>query len=388
MLDEFLTPEETAVVARAKAFAEEHVAPHAARWEWERHYPLETIRAACAVGLNTIELAKQHGGQGLSFSCKLRAFEEIARSDFAFAFALINHHNACARFARDGQPAHVARLLPRMIAGEVIGCAGLSEPNVGSDFGGLEMTAVRGPGGWTLNGAKAWITNAAVAGLSIAYAQTDKAQGYRGIACFAIEAERPGFHRDKPFELHGGHAIGVGGFHLVDYFAPDEALLKPPGEGFKAALAGINGARTYVAAMCCGMLQASLETAVRYTQQRKSFGQPVIDHQGVRWKLADAATDLEAARLLTYRAARLIDGGGDAVMPAAYAKKFATDMALRRIADCIQAMGANGLRAEYPLARHLAGAKIAAYTDGSIEMMNERIGAGLASVFGVKAAKA
>jgi alkylation response protein AidB-like acyl-CoA dehydrogenase len=287
-----------------------------------------------------------------------------------------------ARFARDGQPGHVARLLPRMLAGEVIGCAGLSEPGVGSDFGGLEMSAVRVEGGWKLNGAKAWITNAAVAGLSVAYAQTDKSQGYRGIACFAIEADRPGFERSKPFELHGGHAIGAGGFRLVDYFAPEEAVLHPPGRAFKAALAGINGARAYVAAMCCGMLQASLETAVRYTQQRRTFGQPVIDHQGVRWKLVDAATDLEAARLLTYRAARLIDEGKDAVLPAAYAKKFATDMAVQRIADCIQAMGANGLRADYPLARHLAGAKIAAYTDGSIEMMNERIGAALPQVFG------
>ena len=213
----------------------------------------------------------------------------------------------------------------------------------------------------------------------MAYAQTDKSLGYRGIICLAIEAERPGFHREKPFELHGGHAIGVGGFRLVDYFAPDEAVLHPPGKAFKAALAGINGARAYVAAMCCGMLQASLETAVRYTQQRRTFGQPVIEHQGVRWKLVDAA------RLLCYRAARLIDEGADAVMPAAYAKKFATDMAVQRIADCIQAMGANGLRADYPLARHLAGAKIAAYTDGSIEMMNERIGAGLGSVFGTTA---
>jgi alkylation response protein AidB-like acyl-CoA dehydrogenase len=381
MLDEILTLDERTVVARAKAFAEEHVAPNAARWEWERHYPLETIRAACRANLHTIELATQHGGQGLSFSCKLRAFEEIARHDFAFAFALMNHHNAVARFARDGKPAHVARVLPRMIAGDVIGCAGLSEPGVGSDFAALEMSAVRVAGGWTLNGAKAWITNAAVAGLSVVYAQADKAQGYRGIACFAVEADRPGFEREKPFALHGGHAIGVGGFRLVDYFAPDEALLHPPGQAFKSALAGINGARTYVAAMCCGMLQASLEIAVCYTQQRKTFGEPVLAHQGVRWKLVDAATDLEAARLLTYRAARLIDEGADAVLPAAHAKKFATEMALRRIADCIEAMGANGLRAEYPLARHLACAKIAAYTDGSIEMMNERIGAALPQAF-------
>src|SRR5262245_51252026 len=155
MLDEVLSAPERAVIERAREFAAKHVAPNAARWEWERHYPLETIRLACDWGLNTIELAKQHGGQGLSFSCKLRAFEEIAKADFAFAFALINHHNACARFARDGKPAHVARLLPRMIKGEVIGCAGLSEPGVGSDFGGLEMTAERAPGGWKLNGAKA-----------------------------------------------------------------------------------------------------------------------------------------------------------------------------------------------------------------------------------------
>ena len=199
MLDETLTPEELAVVAKAKAFAADRVAPYAARWEWERRYPLETIKVACAAGLNTIELAKKHGGQGLSFSCKLLAFEEIAKADFAFAFALINHHNACARFARDGQPAHVARLLPRMLTGDLIGCAGLSEPGVGSDFGGLEMKAERVEGGWKLNGAKAWITNAAVAGLSVAYAQTDRAQGYRGIACFAIEADRPGFERSPPF---------------------------------------------------------------------------------------------------------------------------------------------------------------------------------------------
>src|SRR5437660_4434487 len=207
MLDEVLTPEERAVVAKARAFAEQHVAPHAARWEWERHYPLETIKLACAAGLNAIELAKQHGGQGLSVSCKLRAFEEIAKADFAFSFALITHHNACARFARDGKPAHVARLLPRMIKGELIGCAGLSEPGVGSDFGGLEMSAVKVEGGWKLNGAKAWITNAAVAGLSVAYAQTDKAQGYRGSACFPTMAARQGSQRDRPFGPHAGHAI-------------------------------------------------------------------------------------------------------------------------------------------------------------------------------------
>jgi alkylation response protein AidB-like acyl-CoA dehydrogenase len=378
--DEFdaaLTPIERDLIARARAFAQAQVGPHAAQWEWERRHPTETLRAACAEGLHTVELAVQHGGSGLSFSAKLRMCEEIARHDYAFAFSLVNHANALTRLARDGSPALVARLLPRMLSGEVIGCAGLSEPGAGSDFAAITTSARKVDGGWILNGAKAWIGNAAVAGFVATYAQTDPAQGSRGIGCFAVEAERPGFHREPPFALHGGHAHGAGGFRLENYLAPDDAVLQMPGEAFKMALTGINGARAYVAAMCCGMLAASIDTATAYTNERQTFGRKVIEHQGVRWKLVDALTDLEAARLLTYRAARLIDQRADAVLPAAHAKKFATEMALKRIADCIQAMGANGLLARYPLARHLACAKIACYTDGSIEMMNERIGQSL-----------
>ncbi len=375
--DATLTQPERDLIAQGRAFAAAQVGANAARWEWERRHPTETLRAACAEQLHTTELPVQHGGRGLSFSAKLRLCEEIARHDYAFAFALVNHANATTRLARDGSPGLIARLLPRMLSGEVIGCAGLTEPGAGSDFAAIATSARKVDGGWILDGAKAWIGNAAVAGFVAAYAQTDPSQGYRGIGCFAIEADRPGFHREPPFALHGGHAHGAGGFRLESYFAPDDAVLQLPGDAFKMALGGINGARAYVAAMCCGMLAASIDTAAAYTNERRTFGRKVIEHQGLRWKLVDALTDLEAARLLTYRAARLIDQGGDAVLAAAHAKKFATEMALARIADCIQAMGANGLRADYPLARHLACAKIACYTDGTIEMMNERIGQSL-----------
>ncbi len=378
--DADLTAAERDLIARARAFAEAHVGPHAARWEWERRHPTETLRAACAERLHTVELPAKHGGRGLSFSAKLRMCEEIARHDYAFAFSLVNHANATTRMARDGSAALIGRVLPRMLSGDVIGCAGLSEPGAGSDFAAIKTRARKVDGGWALDGAKAWIGNAAVAGIVATYAQTDPSQGSKGIGCFAVEADRPGFHRDPPFALHGGHAHGAGGFRLEGYVAPDDAVLQLPGEAFKMALTGINGARAYVAAMCCGMLAASIDVATAYTNERQTFGRKVIEHQGLRWKLVDALTDLEAARLLTYRAARLIDRGGDAVLPAAHAKKFATEMALARIADCIQAMGANGLRAEYPLARHLACAKIACYTDGSIEMMNERIGQSLRRV--------
>jgi alkylation response protein AidB-like acyl-CoA dehydrogenase len=151
-------------------------------------------------------------------------------------------------------------------------------------------------------------------------------------------------------------------------------VIYPPGEGFKAAMNGVNRARVHVSAMNAGLLDSSLSTALKYGQERKAFNSSLLDFQGLRWSLVDVATDLEALRLLTYRGARLIDAGEDAQEAAAMAKKFGSDRTLQGVAACIQAMGANGLRADYPLARHLAAAKLLTYTDGSTEMMNERIG--------------
>jgi alkylation response protein AidB-like acyl-CoA dehydrogenase len=380
--DAALRPEERDLIARAAAFADAEVTPNAARWEWERTHPTATLRKACAEGLHMVELAPQHGGHGFSYACKMRMVEEMAKRDYGFAFSFINHANAMTRLARDGQPTLVARLLPRMLSGEVIGCAGLTEPGAGSDFGAIASSARKVEGGWKLDGAKAWIANGALCGLSAAYAQTDPAKGWKGIACFAVEAERPGFARAEPYGLHGGHALGVGGFSFTDYFAADDALLQPPGgDAFKRAMAGINGARVYVAAMCCGMIEESLRVATKYGGERKTFGQPLIEHQGWRWKLVDVATQLEALRALTYRAARTIVAGEDALLPAAYCKKMAGDVTVGAIAACIQAMGANGMRSEFPLMRHLAGAKIGAYTDGSTEIQNERIGRELSALY-------
>jgi alkylation response protein AidB-like acyl-CoA dehydrogenase len=159
-------------------------------------------------------------------------------------------------------------------------------------------------------------------------------------------------------------------------------MLAPPGEAFKLAMKSVNGARVYVAAMCAGMMAGSLETALGYVSKRQIFGKAVIEHQGMRWALGDVATELEALRALTAKAGRLIDKGEDAVMAAAHAKKFAGAVTAARIGDCIQAMGAAGLREEHGLGRHLACAKIAGFTDGSTEIMRERIGAGLMAAYG------
>ena len=370
------------LLARARTFRRNVVEPNAAAWERDRRQPIEALRAAAELGLTAIETPAAHGGLGLPYSAKLKVAEELARGDMAFAFSLINTGNLARKIAVDGWPIHRERYLARLLKAEIFGATALTELGAGSDFSAITTAARRVDGGWALDGEKAWITNAGIADVFVCYAQTDASQGWRGIACFLVDAGRPGFERVPSFQLMGGHAIGAGGFRLSGYCADEEDLLHPPGEAFKQAMGSINGARTYVAGMCCGMVRDALAKALRYGRERRSFGQPLIEHQGWRWPLADVATQLEAAQLLTDRAAALIDAGGNAVLAASQAKSFAPRMAIAAIETCIQAMGANGLREEHGLGRHLACAKIAAYVDGSTEMQKERIGAALLQNYG------
>mgnify|MGYP003627108549 CR=1 FL=1 len=380
-----LTAEECALLDSAAAFARDTVAPNADLWERTRRQPVEALREAASLGLLRIETPQEAGGLGLRFMVKLALCEEMSRTDMAFAFSLINTQNVSARLAVSPSLRHREEHVPALMSGELFGATALSEPGAGSDFSGIRTSAVKGDGGWRLNGEKGWITNAGIADLFITYVQTDPSAGWRGIASFLVDARRPGFRRGEPYALMGGHAIGAGGFTLKDYFAPQDDMLAGPGEAFKLAMKGVNGARVYVAAMCAGLLASSLETALTYGAVRETFGKRLLDHQGLNWSLGDVANDLEALRGLVLRAGRLIDSGEDAVMAAAHAKKFSGRVTLPRIADCIQAMGAAGLSEEYPLGRHLACAKIAGYTDGSTEMMNERIGADLLEIHGPKA---
>ncbi len=371
--DASLTDAERSVVARAQEFGQRIVAPAAEEWEILRCHPTETLRAACREGLAGIELSPRFGGQGLRFSAKMRVVEELAKHDFGFAFSLVNHHNALVRISR-ASPQLADRLVPRMLRGEVIGCTALTEPDHGSDMAGVTTSASRTSTGWTLNGRKAWICNAAVAGVMITLAQTDPSLRSKGLAAFIVEADETGFVRETAYGLQGIHAAGIGGFRLENYLAPEEALLDPPGSGFSKSLSGINGARCYVAAMCAGMLDSAISQAASYASQRQAFGQSILEFQGLRWSLVNANTDLGALRLLAYRAAQQIDAGRGAEEAAALAKKFAGDHTLSHLAACIQVMGASGLRADLPLMRHLAACKAASFADGSTEMMNERLG--------------
>ena len=367
------------VLEHAKQLREELIDPNALRWEREQRQPVEDLRKAVKRGFGGLDLDVKHGGAGISFTRKIQVCEELSKGCMPFAFSLINTGNIAAKMANSRNPDH-CKHIPPLINGELFGATALSEPGAGSDFAAIQTRGKRTAGGWLLNGSKGWITNAEIADLLVTYVQTDPARGWKGIACFLVDAHKEGFERGEIYDLMGGRSIGAGEFHLKDYLVSDEDMLAPPGEAFKQAMDLVNSARVYVAAMCCGLMTSCLDHAIAYGAERKAFGRPIIEHQGLRWSLVDVATDIEALRALTHQAGEMIDRGEDACFPAAYAKKFAGRVSVPAVTACIQAMGANGLKQEFPLSRHLMSAKIAAFTDGSTEMMNERIGAGLLSV--------
>lgn len=368
-----------ALLVRVAAFAREVVAPSAPAWERERRVAREAIEAAAGLGLCRIELPVAHGGLGLPFSAKARVVEVLAGADFAFAFSLVNTGNVATKLAREAPAPIAARWVPALAAGRAIGCTALTEPGAGSDFAAIATTATRVAGGWRLDGEKAWIANASDADVAVLYAQTEPGSGARGIAGFVVDAHRAGFVRRERFALGGQHAIGAGGFALDGYLATDDELLQPPGRAFKAAMGSINGARTYVAAMCCGMLAEALRVVRAYGETRRTFGAPLAAHQGWRWAVAEASAELAACRLLVADAAARIDAGGDAMLAAAQAKLVATRTAERQLPRLAQAMGAEGLRESHPFGRHLHGARVASFVDGSSEMLLERIAAALRS---------
>jgi alkylation response protein AidB-like acyl-CoA dehydrogenase len=286
--------------------------------------------------------------------------------------AIVNSHNAAHRIARLASAEAKARLLPPLLSGEIVGCTAMTEPAAGSDFAAIRTRARREGDGWRLDGAKTWVTNARHAAVSVVFAQTREAGDAGGVAGFLVDLRQAGVARRDADRLFASHGAGVGGFDLADCRAPGDACLLPPGS-FRRIMSDVNGARIYLGAMCCGMVEAALEEAWDWGAERRSFGAPLEAHQGWRWTLARAETDLAAARGLVRAAEAAFDRGEDVQLAAAQAKLFATDMAVRRIPELLHAMGAEGLRTGRRVTRHLAAAQAMTLADGSSEMLLERV---------------
>ena len=359
------------LISNARSFVANEVAPRFAAGEAPRFDAALNV-AAAAAGLFGFQVPPAFGGAGASFTIKARIAEILAGADFGLAMSLINTQNVANHLARSADAAIAQRYVPDLVAGRKSACTALTEPGAGSDFAAIKTTATPVDGNWRLDGAKAWIINALHAEVLLVYAQTRPDSGAAGIAAFVVDANRAGFVRGAP--MTGAlPAMGTGSFRLAGYVAAADEMLFAPGQAFKRAMTSINGARIYVAAMCCGMVDAALTIAANYGRKRSTFGQILFDHQGWRWSLADAAVDLEAARLMVADAVGKLDAGADVQGAAARAKVFATRMAQRHLGALLHAMGAEGLRDCHPFLRHIEGAQAAAFTDGSTEMLLERI---------------
>ena len=345
-------------LADVRSVVRDHVSGKAAAWSHGEAPDLATRQRAAEVGLTRIEVPAEFGGLGLGFRAKAEACAVVAAADFGLAMSLVNTHNVAKRIASTAPAAVAQRLLPDLIAGRVSACTALTEPGAGSDAAAMRCAARKTDGGWLLDGEKSWIVNGRHAGMAIVYAQGGSPGQGSGIAAFLVDLNGPGCAR---YPLESGFSqtsIGTGGFRLTECFVPDSHLLLPAGTAFKAILEEINGARTYVAAMCCAMVSAALRQA----------------HPTWREPLAEAATRLAAAWVLVEAAIRAFEQGGETRHLAAAAKVNAVALAQAELPRLLHAMGAEGLRETYPFTRHIGAAHIAALTDGSTAMLLDRLG--------------
>lgn len=365
-----LTDAEQSRLAAAETFAADVLAPNAQAWEAARAAPRSLFEDAGAAGLLGLLVPQDQGGAGVSYVALLSILEALAKVDMAAAFALIVHNNHARGVAVSCSDHLIETYLADMITGRTIGAFLLTEPQGGSDAAAISTTATDDGDAYVINGAKAWISNTPTADLLNVFAQTEPGARAKGILSIQVPANAAGVTRLPSYEMMGGYAIGAGGFEFDNVRVPKSQVMLPAGRGFRAAMGGIDIARAGVAAMCAGMLRAGLDTAMPRLMTRHAFGALLADQQGLMWTLADVATEMEATRLMAFNAAEKIDAGEDAVAAAAHAKKFATRAAFRGLNACMQAMGADGLKQEFPLARHLASAKMAEYLDGTTEIQN------------------
>lgn len=363
--------EATAAVERARAFVDERVRPHVEDWDRAVRYPREDVRASGLTGLFT---SRDAGGIDLTFPEGMAVFEELGRGDAALAFSLSMHNAVAAAVTKQGDPGLRSRWGRALATGEALGGFSLTEPQAGSDATAITTLAKETPEGWRVSGRKAWVSLAGEADLFLVVCKTSPEPGHKDIAMVAVERESAGVEFPLLYRKARAAFLPIGEMVLRD---TPGTLLAPPGQGMRAALGAIDVARCDIAAIANGLHAEALDVALRYARERKAFGQRVLDFQGIQWSLADAATDLQAARLLTREAAmRLGTPGGSVAV--SHAKRFGPDAALRAAVLCSEVLGAYGWLEDYPLARFIDYAKMLQVVDGTAEIQRMVIARDLA----------
>lgn len=354
--------------ATVRQFAREQIAPHVRQMDEQGVLRGELVRQFFDLGLMGIEIPEEYGGQGGSFFLAVLAVEEIAAVDPAAAVVvdvqntLVN--NAILRWGTEEQK---RRYLPRL-ATDMVGAYALSEAGAGSDAFALTTRAVEVEDGYVLNGRKLWITNAAEAGLFVLFANAQPEAGYRGITCFLVERDFPGLQVGKKEDKLGIRASSTCELILDNCRVPKSNVMGEVGKGYKIAIETLNEGRIAIAAQMTGLARAALEHAVSYARQRKQFGKPIAEFQAVQFDLARMATELEAARLLTYNAARLRDAGYPFVTEAAMAKYYSSEIAEQAASKAVEIFGGVGFTKDYPVEKLYRDAKIGRIYEGTTNM--------------------
>lgn len=353
-MDFSLTPEQQHIQEDAREFAQREIAPLAREADESREMPMALVRRMGELGFLGATFGGEYGGSALDHVSYCLVLEELGRVDSSVRGFLTVHAGLVAGcIGAWGSEEQKQRYLPRMASGELIGCYCLTEPNAGSDAASIETTARLDGDSYVLNGEKIWITNGNIAGIAIVFANRDRSQGHRGICAFLVEPQTPGFDREKLGGSELGHrASDHARITLRDCRVPASSLLGETGQGFKIAMSALDRGRLGVAAGAVGVGQACLDACVAFARERRQFGKRIGDFEMIQATLADMAADVEAARLLVYQAAWLMDQGQAATKAASIAKLFATEAAARAASEAVLLHGNRGYSNEFPVERY------------------------------------
>ena len=368
-MDFRLSDEQQLLRQTVREFAEAELAPHVREWDAAQHFPEEVVPKLASLGLMGVQFPEEYGGAGMSAIEYCIAIEELARVDPAVALSVAAHNGLCAaHIFMFGTEAQKRRYLVPLAGGERIGAWGLTEAAAGSDAAAIRTAAVRDGEGWVLNGSKTFTTHGSVGHVMVVMAATNRAAGSRGISAFIVERGTPGMRAGRKEDKLGMRASDTSEVVFEGCRVPADALLGEEGQGFINALQVLDAGRIGIAALAVGLAQGAFEAARSYAASRRQFGQPIASFQAIQWKLADNATRIEAARLLTYRAAYLKDQGRRTTLESAMAKLYASEIAVRAADDAVQIHGGYGFVKDYPAEKFFRDVKLTTIGEGTSEI--------------------
>jgi alkylation response protein AidB-like acyl-CoA dehydrogenase len=367
---DFRPTEQQQVLRRAiREFAETEIRPFVREWDEAQAFPHALVGKMAALGLMGIQFPEEYGGAAMSAIDYCICIEELARIDPAVSLSVAAHNGLCAsHVAMFGTEAQKRRYLVPLATGAWIGAWGLTEPTAGSDAARIRTAAARDGDGWVINGSKTFITHGSVGDVMVVMAVTDRARAHRGISAFIVERGNPGMTAGRKEDKLGMRASDTSEVIFRDCRVPADALLGAEHEGFINTLQVLDAGRIGIAALAVGLAQGAYETARHYALERTQFGQPIASFQAIQWKLADLATRIEAARLLTYRAACLKDAGVRTSRESAEAKLFSSEVAVRASEDCVQIHGGYGFVKDYPAEKFFRDVKLTTIGEGTSEI--------------------